>query len=229
MIRCAVFDFDGTLVDSNQIKVDAYYSVAAEYEGASGHLRQILADRNSGDRYAVCAKLAERLTDSGVTAGATETLARSLLEGYGARCLERIAACSEIPGAAGALTRLKELGLSLYVNSSTPEAPLQEILQRRELIDFFDGILGAARSKAENLKLICRKEGFPRDQVVMIGDMDVDCHAAREVGCYFVGVASNDRVFGCQPHAIVPDLTRLVDCIQSLPPAGITVALARAR
>lgn len=221
MIRCAVFDFDGTLVDSNQIKIDAFYKAAAEYEGASDHLTEILADPGTGgDRYAVCAKLAQRLAESGAAEGPTTGLSQRLAEHYGALCLEQVSACPEIAGARDSLAELKGLGLKLYINSTTPEAPLREILRRRDLIGFFDGVLGSSNSKAGNLELICSKEGISRDQIVMIGDLDVDCRASREVGCHFIGIAASDRAFSHRPNATLPDLTGLAACMRSLLAAG---------
>jgi len=216
MIRCAVFDFDGTLILSNQIKTDALYVAAAEYRGAADHLREILADPHIGDRYAIFGALADRLAASGDSNTSTEALALHLVERYGALCTDGVATCPEVPGASQALTDLKNQGLRLYVSSLTPDAPLRDALERRDLMKHFDGVYGSSSSKKENLKSIRCIEDVSWDSVVMIGDADTDCHAARQVGCYFIGVAVGEGNFSQRPLMTVPDLTSLADCVRSL-------------
>ena len=75
MIRCAVFDFDGTLVMSNDIKREGFFAVTAEIAGGRAAMEALLADP-PGDRYAIFAAFAARF---GLDAG-------ELAEAYGAWC-----------------------------------------------------------------------------------------------------------------------------------------------
>ena len=55
MIRCVAFDFDGTLVLSNEIKGGFFFEVASNFPGGKSCMESILLDQ-SGDRYAIINK-----------------------------------------------------------------------------------------------------------------------------------------------------------------------------
>ena len=61
MIQAIVFDFDGTLIDSNEIKLSAFYEVTAHISGAVAELDRIFQDPDRGDRYDIFAALQARL------------------------------------------------------------------------------------------------------------------------------------------------------------------------
>ena len=42
MYKCAIFDFDGTLVQSNEIKKETFYEVTQNFSGVSSILDKIL-------------------------------------------------------------------------------------------------------------------------------------------------------------------------------------------
>jgi beta-phosphoglucomutase-like phosphatase (HAD superfamily) len=67
-IRLFVFDFDGTLVQSNAIKRNAFYDIAKQYIGSSALLDDLLKAKPPLDRYGICRALAERFDGADATA-----------------------------------------------------------------------------------------------------------------------------------------------------------------
>ena len=55
--RCVVFDFDGTLVQSNEIKRQAFYEVVKNIADAKPLMDEILRFPKSGTRFEVFAAL----------------------------------------------------------------------------------------------------------------------------------------------------------------------------
>ena len=53
MYKCAIFDFDGTLVQSNEIKKETFYEVTQNFSELSSILDKILSNPDSGDRYKI--------------------------------------------------------------------------------------------------------------------------------------------------------------------------------
>ena len=149
MIRCVVFDFDGTLVDSNKIKREAFFDVVTNLTGADSKLRCILSDPESGTRVEIFEKLVSSMSSDNLNIPDPS----ELIDRYTRLCESRISRAPEIKGARICLDRLKEWGLRLWVNSLTPTETLKRIVELRGWNLCFDGISGAPTGKTENLKL----------------------------------------------------------------------------
>lgn len=218
MIRCAVFDFDGTLVDSNQIKRTAFYAVVEDVPQGRAVLDRILTSGEVGDRYDVFQRLSEHFEAVPEHWGSRTRVQwrAALTHRYSALCEGLISQCPELKGATAALVALSSVGLSVLVNSSTPRIALLRILRRRGLMNILDAAYGGPRSKVDNLRHIMARIDLSPDEVVVVGDGEDDRLSAVEVGCAFlpVGRGSVDVVAaGRQP---VQDLALLPSLIESL-------------
>ncbi|MBN2752922.1 MAG: haloacid dehalogenase-like hydrolase [Rhodospirillaceae bacterium] len=178
MIRCVVFDFDGTLVLSNAIKRDGFFAVAADFPGGTETMEALLASP-PGDRFAIFRAFA-------ASYGAKPD---DLASQYGAWCEDKILACPERPGATELLAYLQQQGLPVYINSATPQAPLQSVVAKRYGKGAFTGVLGGHGCKVRNLNTILNIENLSPKDLLMVGDGRDDHDAATEISCNFVGIA----------------------------------------
>jgi phosphoglycolate phosphatase len=200
MIRCVVFDFDGTLVLSNDIKREGFFASVAECSGGAERMTAILA-RPPGDRYAIFRRFAEE-------AGGD---ADELAAWYGNWCEKRILVSPERPGAALALTQLRHAGVSVHVNSATPTVLLRSLVLRRYGEGSFNGVHGGHGAKVANLEAVLRQEQLLPASLAMVGDGIDDRDAALTVGCRFVGVGGGTLA------AAAPD-ENLLDTLECLWP-----------
>ena len=138
MIRHVVFDFDGTLVDSNAIKRDAFVEIAAAYPDGHAAMHAVQSDGLPQDRYSVFQRFAERV--GGLEEA--QTLSDALVKRYSELCEDRISGCAFCPGGEEVIQRLKGQGLRVYANSATPQAALGAILERRGMLSWFDDLRG---------------------------------------------------------------------------------------
>src|SRR5262245_33711262 len=120
MIRAVVFDFDGTLVNSNAIKRQVFFDVVADDAGGAARMRAILA-RNTGDRYTLLAAYADEAASAGVRCSRELD---ELVNAYSERADTLIAEAPEMPGATALLRTLRQRGLRLFISSATPTANL---------------------------------------------------------------------------------------------------------
>jgi phosphoglycolate phosphatase len=216
-IRCVAFDFDGTLVDSNAIKRQAYFE-AARREDPSGQLvAAVLAERPEGDRHEVLRAVAQRVAEAALLEPrCVEETAARLIAAYTA-LVE--AGQAERPERTGATSALLALGATrpLYVNSATPVDSLRRAVVRRGWRGRFRDVLGRPPDKVANLRLVLAREKMVPAEVAMVGDQQRDLDAARAVGCAFVAVASDGNDFS-EPVTLLSDLGALPAMLEGMRP-----------
>ena len=145
VIRVVVFDFDGTLVNSNAIEREGFFRLAARYSKGTATMADVIRASSNG-RWILSA-FAGCMAAEGVSLNVDE-----LVESYGARVDTAVAAAPEMPGASDLLVDLRYAGLRLHLSSATPTASLLAMLDTRGWTVLFDGIHGAPKSKIETLQ-----------------------------------------------------------------------------
>ena len=182
-IRCVVFDFDGTLVESNPIKRNTYFEILADTPGSRAVVETVLARSPGLDRHGVLACVHEELSEQGAEPLPAQ---QELVESYSRTCEERVAECAPLPGALDTLAELRATH-ALYLDSATPGDALARVVQRRGWSEYFRGVRGGPASKLANLQWIAAREGIGSGEILYVGDGAADRDAAEHFGCWFLG------------------------------------------
>jgi len=182
--QAVLFDFDGTLVQSNQIKRDMLFLVARTVGSTDDVFRKILTDHPRHDRFDLYRELLTQMKYD----GDLDTKVKELSGLYGDLTTSAISKAPEIPGAAGFLTEFSSQ-IPMYINSATPEASLRNTIEERGWAEFFRGVYGRPKSKNDIFKLVQDETGLPANQILFVGDSVQDLESARDNGCPFLGVA----------------------------------------
>jgi len=206
---CIVFDFDGTLVDSNEIKRRAYFEAAAALGDVTECVSQVL-NECTGDRFQLLREIARR-AQSAAASGLPSV--EDLVSHYTRYCEENIRICPAVAGAEGALLRFAQLGIPMFINSATPTAPLRALLVLRGWTRYFRDALGSPMTKVDILNGIQRSEDVPFSRILMVGDGEDDRLAARKVGCAFAGVVLEKPRFQGEADLVLSDLAVLPDFV----------------
>ena len=212
MIACVAFDFDGTLVDSNPVKIQAFYDIAKSYDSSGLIVSKLMRQNPGADRYDLTREMARHFQAHHLLPHQTnlEQFATQLAQAYTETCEALIATCQEIPGTSELLNWLYSQKIPIFLNSRTPLAPLRRLIALRSLDHFFSGVYGAPQSKSENLRSILQRVRVQPEEMIFVGDTQEDRLAATELGCVFVGVmfGSENRFTG-KPERQVTDLHEL--------------------
>jgi phosphoglycolate phosphatase len=219
MIRCVVFDFDGTLVDSNDIKRQTFFDIVGNWDSGGEVVAEVFARWPLADRYEKTRRIAEELCSRKLlpTHPSIEEWASRLASAYTAQCESAITQCAEMPGATEALDELSDKGILLFVNSATPVVPLRQLLQSRGWAHFFQAVYGAEASKADNLRDIALATATKPHEIVHVGDQYDDLHGADQFGCHFVAMAAyNSGPVSEQNDLVIKDLRELSGLITKI-------------
>ncbi|ABV51078.1 Phosphatase [Prochlorococcus marinus str. MIT 9215] len=174
-----VFDFDGTLINSNNLKRDNFFEVCSRYELDRGYLNQLLSSPQNYDRYTIFERFCKyyKIDESYL----------NLAKEYTSLCKRKIKECSKREGPEALLSELFLSKKKVFVNSATPEKDLIDLVGLVFSYDF-DGIFGRPNSKVKNLIRILDLTKTKPNEIIMIGDGIDDLEAANEIGCEFIGL-----------------------------------------
>ena len=190
-IKIIVFDFDGTLIDSNRLKYDAFFDLFTDDQTHVRAIRKVLSELKEQSRFVILEKILRRLGDE--EGNGLNSKIKDLAAGYNDIVLTGAKTCSEMPGA-DSLLRSLYLRYRLYVSSTTPKDPLKEIVQFRGWTDLFVDVFGYPCRKSETIQHIFKRENAVGSEVLVVGDGESDRQSAVENGCYFVHVTDDFRL-----------------------------------
>jgi len=202
VIRAAVFDFDGVIAESTEIKTEAFRRLfdgderAVEYHEANMGL----------SRYDKFRHITTEILGRPYTAEVERRLGRRFSE----LVVDEVVSCPLVPGARELLERLAS-EMPLFVASATPENEVRQIVSRRGLDGLFEGVYGTPATKGQILRRIVSERGLDVEEVVMVGDARSDLNGAREAGVRFVGrvPAGAPSPFAEDEAPVVADLSEL--------------------
>ncbi len=178
-----VFDFDGVLAESVDIKTTAFATLYREHGAAveeavvAHHLAHGGISRHEKFRHYEEVLLGRPLTPA---------RAEALADGFARLVKQGVIAAPPVAGAPALLAGLAPYK-PLFVASGTPEEELQEIVAARGDTRFFRALHGSPRGKAEILRTIAAELGARPDRLLMVGDAASDHDAAAETGAGFIG------------------------------------------
>lgn len=187
--RTIIFDFDGVLVESADIKTQAYAELYEEY--GPKVVEQVTKynsihgglSRFEHFRYFHRNILKKELSQEEET---------RLAERFSHLVEQEVIAAPWVSGAMEFLDTYTGI-IDFYIASGTPEYELQRIVEARKIAHYFKGIYGAPQTKASIIYNILSLSGLRAEDVVMIGDSMTDYEGAMTAGIDFVGRVSNPQ------------------------------------
>tara|TARA_B100002019_G_scaffold177483_1_gene153222 strand:- start:1361 stop:2029 length:669 start_codon:yes stop_codon:yes gene_type:complete len=180
-----IFDFDGVIADSVEVKDLAFRSLYQIYgkEIIEKVSKYHLA--NGGiSRYEKIKFFHNEFLNKKISEKELNKLSRKFSENV----VDEVIASEEIYGSTEYLLKLAAKKKICAINTGTPTDEIIEILKKRELFSLFKYIFGSPDNKLENLRKILFYSDVNISETVFFGDSSTDLQAAMELDIDFIGV-----------------------------------------
>ena len=203
-LDAVIFDFDGVLVDSVDLKTEAFAEIYKDYGDhiqkrvVAYHLQNMGVSRYHKFRYFQSEILGKT---------ANEEVVDELADKFANLVKHKVISEEMIPGANQSLKYLHNNNIPTYIASGTPEEEILEIVEKRNLKYYFKTIYGSPKSKSEILRMIINTNNYNPSRCIMIGDAMEDYKAAQTNKCDFIGVAYKTASKFPVDVVLLPDLT----------------------
>jgi len=214
-VKSIIFDFDGVIAQSVDIKTRAFAYLFRQYsEEAVKSIVKYHVENGGRSRFLKFKYIHENIIHKPYD----ETIEKRLSEEFSKFVFEEVVKCPYVPGAAEFIE--KHSGSYIFfIVSGTPDGEMKQIAEARRIAAHFRGIYGSPVKKGQWVKSILEKNDFKNSEAIFIGDSLDDYKGAAENGCHFIGVVA-DGAFnafkdtGCK--YFVKDLTELENVIKKI-------------
>lgn len=188
MIRAIVYDFDGVIADSVNIKTEAFVELYREYGSnitdlvKKYHLKHGGVSRFEKFKYWHKQYLNKDISQEELT---------ELTNKFSSIVREKVIAAAFIPGAYDYIKEKKNNYLQ-FICTGTPTVEINYILKEKNLNHFFDDVFGSPENKTVILSKIKNEYKLRSDELIYFGDASTDLDAARAHGIKFIGINAVD-------------------------------------
>lgn len=183
--NCLFFDFDGVILDSVNIKTEAFKAIYRKYGEAV--VRKVTAHHtaNGGmSRFKKFKLYHERFLGKKTSKNQIDELA----ENYSDLVFKKVLKAGFIKGALEFLKLCRKRKKTIFLVSSTPDSEIKKIIQKRGLGKYFDSVKGSPRSKEKNIEDLLTKHKINRSRSVFFGDSINDLKAASWCNVKFIAI-----------------------------------------
>lgn len=189
MSKALFFDFDGVILDSVNIKTEAFRQMFLPF---GNEIADLVVEHHIAHGGVSRFEKFKFYYNEFLKQSISEEKVNELADEFSSIVLEKVLNCPIIPGMIEFLEK-NQFHFNCYVVSGTPEIELKNIADQRSLSKYFKGIYGSPRNKIQILNDIIYSGEIDLSKSYFLGDASTDLEAARHFGLNFVLVNSPDN------------------------------------
>jgi beta-phosphoglucomutase-like phosphatase (HAD superfamily) len=188
------FDFDGVIIESTEIKTDAFYEVYLPFGNEVASFSRDYHLHNQGiNRHLKFEKVKEKFN--------LDIDNDKLSEIYSECVFDKILSVPLVEGVISFLETLISMDRLCFLISATPHQELIDIVEKRLLSHYFNQVIGAPKSKVESGADLLSRFSLKAAKCLLIGDSKSDLESAIALNMPFLGRIVPNKIedFGDNP------------------------------
>ncbi len=202
-IQALIFDYDGVIAESNEIKLSAFRELFKEEKKEdvqkliNFHIKHEGISRLKKIEHFYNKVLKKEISDKDLKLKSKH---------FSSLVMNKVIACKKVKGVRKFLISNSDK-YKYFISTGTPTEEIKIILKETKMYNFFQEIYGSPGTKIEHISKIIQENNFNQDSLVFIGDSNTDLLAAehckikfilrshkfnKEIDCSFGGVKFRD-------------------------------------
>ncbi len=211
MIKAIIFDFDGVLVESTQIKTEAFRNLFSKWPDKVDEIVKYHLSNMGISRYVKFKYFYENILGELYSEEKGMELGRRFSE----LVLDEIKKAPFVKGVKEFLEKYYQKYM-FFIASGTPQSELFEIVTFKGLAEYINDVIGTPVTKIEIIETILKMYSLERHQVVFVGDAESDKIAAERAGIPFIARLTDDNTYLNNQEWNIKDMTEFEHVIQKI-------------
>ncbi|MCK5535121.1 HAD family hydrolase [bacterium] len=182
MIKAILFDFDGVILESMDIKTKAFADLFSDYPEYVEQIVKLHIDNGGMSRFEKFKIIYKSIIKKPLSPAEMELLNKKFSE----YVYQSVLDCPFVAGSYELLNKYHKEYL-FFVVSGTPQEEMISIVKERKLSGFFVNIYGSPEDKTTLVAKVLRDYKLRPEEVLFIGDAINDYEGATNNGVEFIG------------------------------------------
>ncbi len=183
-LEVVFLDFDGVVVESANIKTQAFYELYLPYGVYVAEQARDYHLKNQGvSRYKKFDEMHKLFLNKVCSKNEKEILSTK----FSKIVFKKIIEAPLVDGVLDFLKEMQNQNIPVFLLSATPHEELLTICEARRILGYFKMIYGAPYEKSEIGRKIINEYYFSKEHIVFIGDSPSDFKAASLIDVNFIG------------------------------------------
>ena len=174
MLKGIIFDFDGVIAESVQVKSDAFAELYKPY--GTDVMKKVFNHHEANGGMSRYEKL-KIYHESFLNKTISEEKITALAEQFSELVVNKVIDCPYVPGALDFIQKSYNQ-CRLFISTGTPTEEIKLIIAGRGISQYFSDVFGSPEKKIDHIKKIIYKYGLKREEILFFGDSNSDIDAA---------------------------------------------------
>jgi len=214
MLKAIIFDFDGVICESVEVKTEAFRKLFQDYPKQLEQILRFHMDNGGMSRFEKFKIIYRDFLRQELTEEHSKELGRKFTE----YSYQAVIDSPFVKGVGEFLEKYHKTFV-FFIVSGTPEGEMVSIVKEKGLGKYFQGVYGTPRLKGKLLTLILKQNELNKSEAIFVGDSRTDYAGAQEAGVRFIGRLHEgypNPFLGVRVDAVINDLSELYSKIKNL-------------